>query len=271
MPPSSFTPNDLTCIGTDTGNASRECHLVSVHEPTDVATWIENNWDNSLVVSIRNNACGPLACMLSPEEPALAIFGDYRNRVIFDVCKSLVDSSGFPVIIRSACDNPALTLLTRDTEPHDGYAQFSSSGSGNGEEGEGRRDVYDQDPPPSGDTSVDPSDGHGGDDGRSSVESDGTGSEGGQQHKPNRHGGAQSPSDGGGGGGDGGGAPTTEDSGKWEGPLHRIRIKLQLKLDAAHAYSVTIGCTSKVNWVFRLRYLEANFVVHAHSQNGNTH
>jgi hypothetical protein len=49
--------------------------------------------------------------MLSPEEPALAIFGYYHNPTIVNMAQSLADSSGFPVVIRPSDDNPALTLL----------------------------------------------------------------------------------------------------------------------------------------------------------------
>jgi hypothetical protein len=63
------------------------------------------------------------------------------------------------------------------------------------------------------------------------------------EQEPSRgDGGAQ-----GGGDGDGGGGGSTTVDDKLESPLHRTRIKLQLKLSPAHTHVVTIGCTYKVN------------------------
>ncbi|KAF8190606.1 hypothetical protein K438DRAFT_1970906 [Mycena galopus ATCC 62051] len=53
--------------------------------------------------------------MLSPEEPALAIFGSYKDLTVIDTAQSLADLSGFPVVIRPLEDNPELTLLAPDT------------------------------------------------------------------------------------------------------------------------------------------------------------
>jgi hypothetical protein len=105
----SFTTNDLTYIQTNLGIGG--C-LMSIHEPVEAASWMEDNWDNPLLTSIRNSGCeGPLAWMLSPQEPALAIFGCYENPTVVDMAQSVADLSGFPVVIRPTCDNPALTLL----------------------------------------------------------------------------------------------------------------------------------------------------------------
>jgi hypothetical protein len=86
--------------------------LMSIHEPAEAASWIEDNWDNSFLASIQNSHCGgPFACMLSPTEPALAIFGRYDNPKVMNIAESLAGLSGFPVLIRPLNDNPALTLL----------------------------------------------------------------------------------------------------------------------------------------------------------------
>jgi hypothetical protein len=86
--------------------------LMSIHEPAKAASWIEDNWDNSFLASIQNSDCGgPFACMLSPTEPALAIFGHYDNPVVVNIAESLAGLSGFPVVVRPPNDNPALTLL----------------------------------------------------------------------------------------------------------------------------------------------------------------
>ncbi|KAF7358457.1 hypothetical protein MVEN_00896200 [Mycena venus] len=206
----SFTQNDLDYIQTYLGIG--EC-LASIHDPAEAASWIEDNWDHPLVKNIRDcGGGGPFAWMLSTEEPALAIFGCYEDPAFANIAKSLAHLSGFSVVIRSGSDNPALTLLTQDNHPHEGYFRFSNTGGGNDEGGRG----FD-------------------DEGEGMHEDERT--PGGMKVFQNRMAG-------GGGGGGGGGEPGMED-GKWDGPLHRTRVKLQLQLGPAHAYAVTIGCTYK--------------------------
>jgi hypothetical protein len=85
---------------------------MSVHEPADAVSWIEENWDSDFLTSIRNSGCGgPLPWMLSPEEPSLTIFGCFQNPTVVNMAQSLAELSGFPVVIRPSGDNPALTLM----------------------------------------------------------------------------------------------------------------------------------------------------------------
>jgi hypothetical protein len=49
--------------------------------------------------------------MLSPAEPALAIFGSFEDPIVVNMAGLLADLSGFPAVIRPSSDNPALTLL----------------------------------------------------------------------------------------------------------------------------------------------------------------
>jgi hypothetical protein len=105
----SFTTKDLTYSQANLGVGG--C-LISVHEPTEAASWIEDNWHNPLLAFIRNSGCGgPFAWMLSPAEPALAIFGSFEDPIVVNMAGSLADLSGFPAVIRPSSDNPALTLL----------------------------------------------------------------------------------------------------------------------------------------------------------------
>jgi hypothetical protein len=106
-----FTTNDLTSSQTSLSTRNISCSM-SVHEPGDAVSWVEDNWDSDLLTSIRNSNCGgPLPWMLSPEEPSLAIFGCYRNPTVVDMAQSLAELSGFPIVIRPSGDNPALTLM----------------------------------------------------------------------------------------------------------------------------------------------------------------
>jgi hypothetical protein len=104
-----FTPKDLAYSQANLGIGG--C-LISVHEPAEAAAWIEDNWDNPLLTSLQRRGCaGPFAWMLSPTEPALAIFGGFDDPIVGNMANLLVESSGFPVVIRPSGDNPGLTLL----------------------------------------------------------------------------------------------------------------------------------------------------------------
>ncbi|KAJ7898421.1 hypothetical protein B0H13DRAFT_807012 [Mycena leptocephala] len=177
--------------------------------------------------------------MLSPTEPALAIFGCYDNPVVVNIAESLAGLSGFPVVIRPPSDNPALTLLSRDVDLHNAPVQFRDTAGNNGQRrsgGNGDEDEVMVD----GRTPGDSGDGGRRDDGGDRAGSHESGSN--TADDQGRHrvvmGGVEN--DGGGGGGGDGGGPTTMD-GKWESQLHTTRVKLRLKLNTAHTYAVAIA------------------------------
>ncbi|KAF8190627.1 hypothetical protein K438DRAFT_913584 [Mycena galopus ATCC 62051] len=238
LPHGSFTQNDLACVE---ANAGIEEVSVSIYEPADVVLWIEDNWDHPLIISIQNSGWGgPFAWMLSHQEPSLAIFGPCEDPMMLNVAQSLADFAGFPVVIRPASDNPALTLLAHDNEFQDGNVQFNPS-DGNNQETDGSGDLNDHDPPEGRGTSREPSDRRGRDNNINDAEDTKDNSHTRAQREFNPNGATQAP-EGGDGGGDG---EPSETDGKWEGPLHRTRVKLQLKLDTANSYAVAIGCTTK--------------------------
>ncbi|KAJ7920012.1 hypothetical protein B0H13DRAFT_2319930 [Mycena leptocephala] len=179
-PVESFTTNVLTCIQANLGIGGS---LMSIHEPAEAVS----------------GCGGPFAWMLSPEEPALAIFGSYNEPVVVNTAQSLADSSGFPVVIRPACDYPALTLLAHDTDTHNGYVRFNNTGGNNDER---RRDLDDEGEAVNEDERTPGETGNGGrrDDDPDDPEPNGHGLNTREEHKPNQDGGAQAP-----GGGDGGG------------------------------------------------------------------
>ncbi|KAJ6456935.1 hypothetical protein C8R45DRAFT_1033910 [Mycena sanguinolenta] len=241
----SFTTNDLTGLQPHLGLGG----LVSFHDPREAASWIEDHWNNDILASIRHGGWGgPLSCMLSPEEPALAIFGSYEDPTVVNMAKSLAEASGFPVVIRPNCDDPALTLLSGDIDPHidsnnnprggnsqnressegDGGSEGSSSGAG---DGSSDGDLHEQQP-----------------NGDGAAPGGGVGGRGGGQGGGNKK---QGPSRGGDargrGGGDGGGdgAPPTTVDDQWESPLHSTCVKLALKPDADRTYAVAISYTFK--------------------------
>ncbi|KAJ6559878.1 hypothetical protein B0H19DRAFT_106561 [Mycena capillaripes] len=224
-----FTTNDLKCIQS---NLSTGGCLTSIHDPEDAVSWMEDNWNNPLLSSIRNSSCGgPFAWMLSPTKPALAIFGS-NEPVVVNMAQSLADSSGFPVIIRPATDNPALTLLTHDPESHNGlHGTMRRDGGGDdpmiGDEGG---------PPESGNSGRNEGD-------LNDAEFDNGGGGGGDGGGDGDLGDGEF-DNGGGGGGDDPGPLTIKD--KWESPLHRTSVKLRLKVNKDNTYPVNISYTFKV-------------------------
>jgi hypothetical protein len=232
---------------------------MSIYEPAEAASWMEDNWDNPVLTSIQNSGCGgPFAWMLSPEEPALAIFGCYDEPTVVNMAESLADLSGFPVVVRPPSDNPAFTLLcarlfiphpilrysprNHETDPQNGNFQFGHTGGSNEER---RWNVNNEDEAMRVDERT-PGDSENG--GRrhnnlDDAEPNGNGLKPVGEYDPN-YSGARS----GNGGGDDGGGPTTVD-GKWEGPLHRTRVKLQLKVSTAHTYEIAVGYNFKVGCI----------------------
>ncbi|KAF7358456.1 hypothetical protein MVEN_00896100 [Mycena venus] len=235
-PVDSFTTHDLAFIKTSLGIGG--CS-VSTHEPSEAVSWMEDNWNDPLLTSIRNSGCaGPFAWMLSPRKPALAIFGCYNEPVVVNMAQTLAHSSGFPVVIRPSSDDPALTLLTQDAAPHTNTHIRLNDVRGTNDEGregagEGRpeRDLVATGDADRGDEEFDDAEPNG----RHLTVTAGV-------NEPNRDGGAQNT--GGGDGGGDGGDPSTVD-GKWESTLHRTDVKLRLQLSTAHTCRVGIGYTLK--------------------------
>jgi hypothetical protein len=88
------------------------------------------------------------------------------------------------------------------------------------------------------------------DDDHDDAESNGHGLNPAEEYKPNRgYKGAPGINRSGSGGGDDGGGGATTVNGKWESPLHRMHVKLRLKLNTAHTCTVKIGYTFKVGCI----------------------
>ncbi|KAJ6506738.1 hypothetical protein C8R45DRAFT_1175917 [Mycena sanguinolenta] len=244
----SFRTNDLACFQGNLGLGS----LVSVYDSAEAASWIKDHWDSDLLTSIRHGGWGgPLPCMLSPQEPALAIFGSYENPTIVNMAQSLAEHSGFPVVIRPACDDPTSTLLSGDIDPHVD-SNSNSRGHNDGGESEDQKSSEDGSSQGSGGGGWDggPGDCHEqqlNDDGTPPGSAGGGGGGGGNdagdgKHKPTRDGDPGGLA--GGDGGGGGGAPALVD-GQWEGPLHNTCVKLALKPSPDRTYAVAISYTFK--------------------------
>ncbi|KAJ6613477.1 hypothetical protein B0H10DRAFT_2048679 [Mycena sp. CBHHK59/15] len=81
--------------------------IFSVHSPDEAVAWVEAHCDHPLLKSIRSHSLGgPIAAILSPDEPALAIFGSILDSGVLEVAKLVSDLSKFTVMIRPLTDDP---------------------------------------------------------------------------------------------------------------------------------------------------------------------
>jgi hypothetical protein len=255
----SFTTKDLAYSQANLGIGG--C-LISVHEPAEAVAWIEDNWDSPLLTSIHNGGCaGPLAWMLSPFEPALAIFGWNDSPVVVGMAQKLAEVSGLPVVVRPPSDNPALTLLcvklfipfvilrdshsARDADLQNVPVQFGGTPGNNNERIDNR---HAEDETGEEDGRVPQETGDGGDGGRRDGDLENPEPNGYGLNMVDAHHGYNGGQGDGGGDGDGGG-PTSID-GEWKSPLHRTQITLRLEVNNGHIYEVTIGYTYQVGGIY---------------------
>ncbi|KAJ7630140.1 hypothetical protein B0H17DRAFT_541970 [Mycena rosella] len=245
----SLNPEDLI------GDHGIEGCSVSVHEPVAAIAWIENNWEHPLLNSFQDKSCGgPLALMLSPQKPALALFGPYNDPSIATSAQSLAKLSGFPVVIRPLDENPVGTLLSDDSDlgivnlaeggnqavkvPHAGGHDTAptdiempgNEGVAGTSDESGERGAHDDDSHGQSEDGGDP----GPDNGDTNGEMD--------CDRYLNHGGGYRALGGTGGGDDdddGGGLTTTDD--RWESHLHSTCLKLRLNLHGSKPYPISIA------------------------------
>ncbi|KAJ7286917.1 hypothetical protein C8J57DRAFT_1282345 [Mycena rebaudengoi] len=110
------TPRPSAGIKTFLENLPDGGSIVSVHQPTASLAWVEENYDTHLVYSVRYEFSGPLAMMLFPDTPALAIFGPHSDKQLVKLARELANESNFPVVVRPAADNPISRLNALNTD-----------------------------------------------------------------------------------------------------------------------------------------------------------
>lgn len=92
--------------------------IVSIHSPDMAVVWLEAHYDDPVLQSIRSRDLGgPLAAMLSPDEPVLVIFGSILDDWVLKTGKVLSEVSGFPVMIRTLKDNPVPNWMEANGSP----------------------------------------------------------------------------------------------------------------------------------------------------------
>ncbi|KAJ6489787.1 hypothetical protein C8R45DRAFT_1213238 [Mycena sanguinolenta] len=86
--------------------------FLSAHSPDAALVWIENHYEDDLLITIRKHGLGgPLSAMLSPNVQTLVLFGSILDGWVLEVARLLADVSKFPVMIQPLANNP-VTLWT---------------------------------------------------------------------------------------------------------------------------------------------------------------
>ncbi|KAJ7231313.1 hypothetical protein C8J57DRAFT_1385202 [Mycena rebaudengoi] len=81
--------------------------ISSVHSPDKAVPWVEAHYGDPILKSMRTAGIGgPIASMLSPDIPALAIFGSFLEKSVVRAAQLLADSSRFMVMLRPITDDP---------------------------------------------------------------------------------------------------------------------------------------------------------------------
>lgn len=108
---------------------------MSAHRPIQAEGWVEDHYDDRVFQTARSIGLGgPIATMLSPGVPALAIFGSILDDRVLSFAKTLTDVSGFAVMIRPVGDNPVPLFSESDESDETLPRMPSPPGSGNQED-----------------------------------------------------------------------------------------------------------------------------------------
>ncbi|KAJ7483907.1 hypothetical protein B0H11DRAFT_2279622 [Mycena galericulata] len=100
-------------------NFSTGGSFFSAHSSEDAVLWVEEHYDNPLLRAIQTHGTGgPIAAMLSPELPALVLFGSILDGWIMKAAKLLANISNFAVMIRPHTNNPLNQWLSLVDEEH---------------------------------------------------------------------------------------------------------------------------------------------------------
>ncbi|KAJ6615597.1 hypothetical protein B0H10DRAFT_2435354, partial [Mycena sp. CBHHK59/15] len=91
--------------------------IISIHSPDAASAWLDAHFNDSLLESMRSGGIGgPIAVMLSPDEPALAIFGNLLDEGVGTLAQLLSEASNFTVIARPIMDDPIPKFIKATAE-----------------------------------------------------------------------------------------------------------------------------------------------------------
>ncbi|KAF7342150.1 putative serine/threonine protein kinase [Mycena venus] len=135
-----ITPEDIKVVESSFPDGGL---VVSVHRPTEAEAWVEDHYEDNVFQSARSSGLvGPIAAMLSPDVPALVIFGSILDDRVLSFAKTLANVSGFAVMIRPIGDDPVSTFSEPD-ESEEPIPRMPSSLSSESEEEGGNGDEND--------------------------------------------------------------------------------------------------------------------------------
>ncbi|KAJ7443902.1 hypothetical protein B0H11DRAFT_452370 [Mycena galericulata] len=112
--PTAIRPQDIYSLKNHAANGGNFC---STHRSVDAEYWVEQHHDSVLLKSMRSVGLGgPLATMVSPEMPALAIFGSILDDRVLELAQTLSDVSTFAVMVRPIEGNPVPRFTLEPTK-----------------------------------------------------------------------------------------------------------------------------------------------------------
>ncbi|KAJ7622263.1 hypothetical protein FB45DRAFT_1091051 [Roridomyces roridus] len=107
--PTAVRPNDVSFLENAAPDGRNSCDIC---RSVEAENWVEEHFDTPLLQSIRSAGLGgPLATMLSPETPALTIFGSFLDNRVLDLARALCEESALVVMIRSQAEDPVALFL----------------------------------------------------------------------------------------------------------------------------------------------------------------
>ena len=85
--------------------------LLSIYDSFPAADWIEEHYDDVTLTNLRAKGyCGPMAILLSPQKPAIAMFGDLTKDIVAHL-QALADVAHFPVLLLPLSHDPTSCVM----------------------------------------------------------------------------------------------------------------------------------------------------------------
>ena len=94
-----------------TATGQGEAFSVLVYDSLAAANWIDKHYDDVALTDLRTKGCcGPMAILLSPQEPAIGMFGNVTNNIIAHL-QALADIANFPVVLLPLSHDPTSCMM----------------------------------------------------------------------------------------------------------------------------------------------------------------
>ncbi|KAJ7455766.1 hypothetical protein FB451DRAFT_1277381 [Mycena latifolia] len=120
-------------------------HTMSTHTSAKAVNWVERHYETDLLETIRTAGIGgPIATMLSPNTPALALFGSILDDHVLELAKALSNASAFVVMVRPAEHDPLPKFLAAQEIPVDIEMDTEKSSESSNDETDSEEDFREQ-------------------------------------------------------------------------------------------------------------------------------